>query len=232
MPAQRVLLFTRTTGFRHRSIPAAVTAFRELAAELGLDAVATEDPAEFTAETLADCRTVVFLSTTGEVLTEDSRQALEGHLASGGGFLGVHSAAGTEYDWPFYGGLVGARFRSHPESQPAILTVEDRAHPATAHLPERWPWTDEWYDFRTDPRPGVRVLLSVDEGGYRGGGMGAGHPLAWCHHYGGGRSFYTALGHHSAAYTDPDFRRHLLGALRWTCGDRTSRDEELDYCRT
>jgi type 1 glutamine amidotransferase len=222
-PARRVLVHSRTAGFRHASIPAGIKALHELAEAEGLVLTATEDPAAFTEQHLAGYQAVVFLSTTGEVLTDEGRKALESFHSSGGGFLGVHSAAGTEYDWPYYGTLLGARFRSHPEPQPSVVTVRDRTHPATAHLPEQWAWDDEWYDFRSDPREaGVRVLVTADESRYRGGlmGMGADHPLVWCHQpgEGGGRSFYTSLGHHVAAYADPDFRQHLAGALRWVCG--------------
>ena len=219
-PLPRVLLFSRTAGFRHDSIPAATEALRGIADAAGLELVATEDPDAFTAPELARCRAVVFLSTTGSVLTDDGRRALQAFHRTGGGFLGIHSAAGTEYDWPYYGTLVGARFRSHPEPQPAVVTVRDRSHPATAHLPELWSWDDEWYDFRSNPREaGVRVLASVDESRYRGGLMGADHPLVWCQDPAdAGRSFYTSLGHHADAYTDPAFRRHLAGALDWVCG--------------
>ena len=216
----RVLLFSRTAGFRHDSIPAGTEALRQLAHAEGLLLTATEDPSDLNGGNLADCRAVVFLSTTGAVLTDDGRKALESFHSSGGGFLGIHSAAGTEYDWPYYGALLGARFRSHPAPQRAVVTVSDRDHPATAHLPAQWAWDDEWYDFRSNPREaGVRVLASVDESRYQGGLMGADHPLVWCREPadGGGRCFYTALGHHTAAYADPDFRRHLAGALRWVC---------------
>ncbi|MFC1420366.1 ThuA domain-containing protein [Streptacidiphilus cavernicola] len=220
-PLRRVLLFSRTAGFRHDSIPAGTEALRAVADAEGLELTATEDPAAFTGKSLADCRAVVFLSTTGTVLTKEARTALEAFHRSGGGFLGVHSAAGTEYDWPYYGSLLGARFRSHPEPQPAVVTVRDRSHPATAHLPEQWAWDDEWYDFRSNPREaGVRVLASVDESRYRGGLMGPDHPLVWCQEPpDAGRSFYTSLGHHAAAYADPAFRQHLAGALRWVCAD-------------
>ncbi|MFC1403881.1 MULTISPECIES: ThuA domain-containing protein [Streptacidiphilus] len=219
-PLPRVLLFTRTAGFRHDSIPAGIAALGELAAGQGLELTATEDPGAFTEAGLDGTTAVVFLSTTGEVLTDQGRQALERFLSAGGGFLGIHSAAGTEYDWPFYGELLGSRFHSHPAAQPAAVTVEDRNHPATAHLPEQWDWTDEWYDFRSPPRSaeGVRVLATVDESRYQGGRMGTDHPLVWCREpEGKGRSFYTALGHFDEAYSDPAFRAHLLGALLWVC---------------
>lgn len=213
-----VLVFTRTTDYRHDSIPAGVAALRELGAAEGLRVRATEDPAAFTDASLAGVAVVVFLSTSGEVLDPAGRAALRRRVEAGGGFLGIHAAACTEYDWPWFGGLVGAWFDRHPELQPATVTVEDQAHPATAHLPRAWRWTDEWYDFRSNARPDVRVLASVDEAGYRGGGMGGDHPLVWCREYGGGRSFYTALGHAEEAYADPDFRRHLSGGLRWAAG--------------
>ncbi|MFC1430419.1 ThuA domain-containing protein [Streptacidiphilus sp. N1-3] len=218
-PLPRVLLHTRTAGFRHDSIPAGIEALRQLATAAGLELTATEDPDAFSEQNLAGYRAVVFLSTTGEVLTDDGRKALESFHATGGGFLGIHSAAGTEYDWPYYGTLLGARFRSHPAPQPAVVSVLDRTHPATAHLPEQWAWDDEWYDFRSNPRDaGVRVLASVDESRYQGGLMGSDHPLVWCQEpRDGGRSFYTSLGHHIAAYADTDFRQHLAGALHWVC---------------
>ncbi|EFL38290.1 LOW QUALITY PROTEIN: sigma-70 factor, partial [Streptomyces griseoflavus Tu4000] len=121
----------------------------------------------------------------------------------------------TEYDWPYYGELLGARFDRHPALQPGRVLTEDRDHPATRHLPAVWEFTDEWYDFRTNPRGSVRVLLSADESSYEGGGMGADHPLAWCRDQGAGRVFYTALGHSAEAYADPGFRAHLRGGITW-----------------
>jgi uncharacterized protein len=214
----RIAVFTRTTGYRHESIPDGIAAFRELGDGLGFAVTATEDPAEL-ATALADCRVVVFLSTSGETLTDESRKALRAHLAAGGGYVGVHGAACTEYEWPWYGQeVVGAVFDGHPELQPGELSVEDHDHPATAHLGERWPFTDEWYNFTANPRGRVRVLATADEGTYAGGRMGADHPMVWCHERAGGRSFYTALGHTAESYADPVFRRHLLGGLTWAAG--------------
>jgi hypothetical protein len=219
MNPPRIAVFTRTTGYRHESIPDGVNAFRELGAGHGFEVDATEDPGELAA-TLPGCAAVVFLSNSGEaVLTEDSRRALRAHLAAGGGFVGVHGAACTEYAWPWYGQeAVGAVFDGHPALQPGELAVEDRDHPATAHLGERWAFTDEWYNFTANPRGRVRVLATADETTYTGGRMGADHPLIWCHENAGGRSFYTALGHTSESYADPVFRRHLLGGLTWAAG--------------
>ena len=215
----RVLLFSRTAGFRHDSIPAAIAALGELQTEGGYVVEATEDPAQFTADNLARFRVVVFLLTTGDVLADAQQADFEAWIAGGGGYVGVHSAADTEYDWPFYGALVGAYFKAHPAVQSARVAVEVADHPATAGLVSPWSHTDEWYDFRENPRPAVTVLATVDETSYLGGTMGADHPIVWSHATtGGGRAIYTALGHTKESYAAPDFRRHLVGALRWAAG--------------
>ncbi|MCG5212833.1 ThuA domain-containing protein [Streptosporangium sp. KLBMP 9127] len=206
----RVLVFTRTTAYRHDSIPDGVAALTRLGAEHGFTVEAGEttlDP--------DGCAAVVFLSTSGDILTPESRDTLRAYVAAGGGFVGIHSAACTEYGWPAYGDLLGARFAGHPELQPGLITVEDHDHPATAHLGATWRLTDEWYDFRANPRGSVRVLASADESSYDGGSMGGDHPLVWCREYGEGRSFYTALGHTAEIYRDPDFCRHLLGGIAY-----------------
>jgi type 1 glutamine amidotransferase len=193
----RLLVYTRTTGYRHDSIPAGIAAMRGMD---GFEADATE---EFPAD-LSRYAVVVFLSTSGTVLDDAGREALMSYMARGGSWFGVHGASTTEYDWDWFGGLVGARFDKHPPMCQATITVEDRSHPATAHLREGWKRTDEWYQFRSDPRPDVRVLLSLGD-----------RPLAWCHSYGGGRSFYTSLGHPVEAFSEPMFVQHLRGALDW-----------------
>ncbi|MGH6656994.1 MAG: ThuA domain-containing protein [Actinocrinis sp.] len=212
---QRALVYSRTTRFRHDSIPAATAALRELGRDVGLEVDATEDPDAFKPAALDAYAVVVFLSTSGDVLTDDGRAAFASWVRAGGGFVGVHLASGTEYGWEFFGQLVGARFTRHPRFQPAIVTVEDQRHPASAHLPAHWHVSDEWYEFEASPRGAVRVLASIDERCYEGGTMGEDHPLAWCHENCGGRAFYTALGHDEAAYGDAAFRAHLRGALTW-----------------
>ncbi len=210
-----LLVFSKTTDYRHESIPAGVAAVAKIGADLGLAVDTTEDAGVFDREKLARYAAVVFLSTSGTVFENDEqRAALESFVRGGGGFVGIHAASTTEYEWPFYGELVGARFASHPPVQRALVIVEDATHPATAHLPETWPLVDEWYDFTDDPRLRVNVLLSVDESSYDGGGMGPGHPIAWHHEVGAGRCFYTALGHPTEAYSDPSFLAHLAGGIR------------------
>lgn len=209
----RILLFSKTTGFRHDSIPDAIAALQRLGAQRGFAVDATEDSASFTDEQLARYRAVVFLMTTGDVLDQAQQAAFERYIRAGNGYVGVHSASDTEYDWPWYGGLVGAYFSSHPAIQQASITIEDSTHPSTAGLTNPWIRTDEWYNFRANPRAHVHVLATLDETTYQGGTMGAAHPFAWYHDYDGGRAWYTAGGHTSASYAEPEFLQHLLGGL-------------------
>ncbi|GAB2975263.1 hypothetical protein GCM10023080_044960 [Streptomyces pseudoechinosporeus] len=217
-PADRVLVFSKTAGFRHDSIPDGIAAVKDLGAANGFAVDATEDGAAFTSRNLAKYDAVVFLSTTGDVLNEAQQNAFEGYVRRGGGYVGIHAAADTEYDWAFYGGLVGAYFKSHPAIQPARIEVEDHAHPATSHLAESWNRTDEWYDYRSNPRERTHVLASLDESSYTGGTMNGDHPIAWCQNYQGGRSFYTGVGHTKESFADPVVREHLLGGVRWAIG--------------
>jgi cytochrome c len=216
----RVLVFSRTAGFRHASIPAAVAAVAHLGAEHGYLVDATEDAGAFTDANLARYRAVVFLLTTGEVLDEDQQAAFERFIRAGGGFAGVHSASDTEYGWAWYGQLVGAFFQRHPAAQPAVVRIEDPSHPSTASLPASWKRTDEWYDFRANPRQAVHVLATLDESTYSGGGMGRDHPIAWCHAFDGGRSWYTAMGHTTESYTEASFLSHLEGGIDSVAGIR------------
>jgi type 1 glutamine amidotransferase len=211
--ADRVLVFSRTAGFRHDSIEVATQTVASLGAQHGFEVVATEDAATFTVEGLAGFDAVVFLMTTGDVLDAAQQAALEAFVSGGGGFAGIHSAADTEYDWPWYGQLVGAYFDSHPAIQPASVTVEDPAHPSTAALPSPWAATDEWYNFRTNVRGSAHVLLSLDEASYAGGTMGGDHPIAWCRDVGQGRSWYTGLGHTREQWATPELHAHVLGGL-------------------
>jgi type 1 glutamine amidotransferase len=213
-----VLVFSKTAGFRHDSIAVGTQAIRDLGAANSFTVTATEDASAFTTANLAQYEVVVFLNTTGDVLDATQQAAFESYIRSGKGFVGVHAAADTEYGWPFYGNLVGAYFASHPAIQQANVKVENRAHAATAPLPQTWTRTDEWYNYQTNARSTARVLATLDESSYSGGGMGTDHPHAWCKAYEGGRSFYTGGGHTQASYAEPNFRAHLLGGIRYAAG--------------
>jgi type 1 glutamine amidotransferase len=197
-----VLIFTKTTGFRHDSIPAGAAAL----SRMGFAVDVTD---RFPTRRLSRYAAVVFLSTTGDPLPRASqRRALRSYMAHGGGFLGIHAAADAGYSWPWYRELVGATFKHHAPGTPsAVVKVTDPASAATRGLPRAWRRTDEWYEFRDDPSARVHVLATVH-----------GHPIAWCRRYGGGRSVYTGMGHTTASYSEPLFERHLRGALRMAAG--------------
>ena len=215
----RILVFSKTASFRHTSIEPGIAALQALGAANGFTVDATEDAAQFTAANLRRYQAVVFLSTTGDILNDAQQAAFMAYIHQGGGFVGIHAAADTEYGWPWYGNLLGAYFASHPAPAQARLHVEDRDHPSTAALPDPWNRFDEWYDFRTNPRSrGVTVLLTLDESSYPGGQMGSDHPIAWYHEYDGGRSWYTAGGHTEDSFSEPSFLEHLLGGIRYAAG--------------
>ncbi|MCI0346326.1 MAG: ThuA domain-containing protein, partial [Chloroflexi bacterium] len=223
--ALRVLVFTRTAGFRHPSIADAHRVLGALGPRDGIVTTITEEPAVFTDEQLLGFDVVLFANTTGDVLGAAEQAALERFVRRGGGWVGVHSAADTEYDWPWYGRLVGAYFRNHPLLPVSVtVTTEDDTHPSTAHLPTTFTFVDEIYNFDRNPRFDNAVLLTVDEAGFvfpnfpPGPSMGADHPVAWYKEFDGGRSFYTNLGHRPETWDDPAFVTHLLAGIRWAAG--------------
>ena len=213
-----VLAFTKTEGYRHQSIKKGVQTLRELGRENGFIVLQTETAEDFNADNLKNYRLVVFLSTTHDVLNTAQQKAFENYIKGGGAFMGIHAAADTEYDWPWYGKLVGGYFESHPEGTPtAKIKVLNKAHPSTAHLPDSWQRTDEWYNYK-NLNPNVTVLMNLDETTYEGGTNGSNHPIAWYHEFEGGRAFYTGGGHTEASFDEPEFRQHLLGAMEWCLG--------------
>jgi type 1 glutamine amidotransferase len=228
------LIFSKTAAFRHTEcIPQGTVAIAQMAAHRGFEVDATENAALFTDANLAKYDVVIFLCTTGDVLNATQQAAFERFIKAGGGYAGIHSASDTEYDWAWYGGLVGAYFRDHPgvpgvnaQFQVATMTVEDRHTAATRRLGDTWTREEEWYNFRTNPRNDVHVLLSVDESTYdpRGYSVPGGsapmgdHPISWCHEYDGGRSFYTALGHKGVYWEEPLLLSHVLGGIEMAAG--------------
>jgi type 1 glutamine amidotransferase len=228
------LIFSKTAAFRHTEcIPSGTVALAQQALRGGFTVDATENAADFNDANLAKYDVVIFLCTTGDVLNADQQAAFERYIQDGGGYAGIHSASDTEYDWAWYGGLVGAYFRDHPgvagvnsQFQVASMDVEDRRSEATRRLPRRWTREEEWYNFRANPRDSVHVLLSVDESTYDprgysepGGSPGMGdHPISWCQEYDGGRAFYTALGHRGAYWKEPLLLSHVVGGIKMAAG--------------
>ena len=227
----RLLVFTKTAGFVHGSIPAGKRALIELGAEHGFAVDTTSDAGRFTDEGLAPYDAVAFLSTTGDVLDADQEAAFERYIATGKGYVGIHAAADTEYDWPFYRELVGRQFVQHPEHQRAtVYTVREGVEDfpggesVMAGFGDSLTLFEEWYEYTVPYALGLRDLMRVDTAtystrGYKGAErMGVYHPLAWYHGHGGGRSFYTGMGHMDETFTLPAFREHLLAGIRWAMG--------------
>lgn len=218
-----VLVFTKTEGWRHDSIEAGVEAIYQLGNENGFDVTWTEDAENFTAEILSEYDAVIFLNTTLTLFDSDQREAFQNYIQNGGGFVGIHSAADTEYDWPWYGELVGAYFNSHPNNpnvREAVVELIDSNHPSTEHLPERWDRNDEWYNFGYMNEQ-VNVLLKLDTDSYEGSEHPGNHPIAWYHEFDGGRSFYTGSGHTIESFSEPLFLDHLLGGIQYVMGLRS-----------
>lgn len=213
----QVLVFTATNGYRHKSIEKGVATLKELGKESGFQVMQTEDSLYFTSANLNKYKLVVFLSTTMDVLGKEQEAAFKSYINDGGSYMGIHAAADTEYEWPWYGKLVGAYFKSHPKQQKAKIDVIDTNHPATAHLDTSWMHFDEWYNYK-NINPDIKVIMKLDESSYSGGENGDNHPIAWYHEFDGGRAFYTGLGHTNEAYDDPAFRKHLLGGINYCLG--------------
>jgi uncharacterized protein len=219
-----VLLFTMTQGYHHQSQLEGVAALRELGKKHFFSVDWQEDPAVFKDENLQKFQAIVFLNTTGDIFNPEQKAAMERFIKSGKGFVGIHSASDTEYKWEWYTKLVGRSFHIHPVIQTAELQVLDRKFPGLERMPDRFLWTEEWYEFGAENTKGLNYVLAVDEktfdpkvnwGAKSGEGMGKFHPIAWYHNYDGGRSFYTALGHTPADYSDAFFLEHVYGGLYW-----------------
>jgi type 1 glutamine amidotransferase len=216
---KKVLLFTKTAGFHHASIPAGIAAIQKLGAANGYAVDTTTNSALFTYKNLKQYAAIIFLNTTGNVFDSAQQEGLVKYIHKGGGFAGVHAASDTEMDWPWYVRLVGASFSNHPKPQVANILVVDSMHPATRHLPRPWKKMEEWYNFKAAPAD-VHVLLAADESTYEGGKNGTNHPLAWYQNFEGGRSFYTALGHFDDAYSDTLFLKHLSEGIQFAMGQK------------
>lgn len=221
----KAALFSKTAGWHHDSINAGVTAVQDLAKLHHFEVFWTEDAGRiFTDQQLEQYDVVIFLLTSGDVLNDEQQAAFERYVQNGGGYVGVHSASDTEYEWEWYTQMVGYMFHIHPAIQTGAMKVEDPNFPGMDRFANRFLFTEEWYEFGPPKTEGLNFLLSVDENTYQpaanwgvkqGDGMGDFHPISWYQNYDGGRAFYTALGHLPATYSDADFMHHVYGGIYW-----------------
>ncbi|HEX8548546.1 MAG TPA: ThuA domain-containing protein, partial [Cytophagaceae bacterium] len=223
---KKILVFSKTLGDRHSSIEPAKLALIDLGNKNGFSVDTTEDASSFSGNNLKKYSAVVFLNTSGDVLDFHQEAAFERYIQAGGGFVGIHAAADTEYDWPWYGKLVGGYFNGHSEIRKAPIHVKDHDHASTKGLPDEWRRTDEWYNFKNISNH-LHVLLSLDDRTYTGETNGSKHPISWYQEYDGGRVFYCGGGHTEEGYKDSLFLSHILGGIEYAIGDN-----ERDYSRS
>ena len=215
----RVLIFSKTNGYHHASIAIGSETIKRLGVEHGFDVDSTTDSLQFRKKNLKKYAAIIFLSPTGKVFGPEEETALQEYVHSGKGVVGIHAAADCEYNWQWYGDLIGGFFKSHPKQQEATVIVVDQDNPATKGLPNPWKHFDELYNYKYY-NPGIKVLLKLDETSYTGGANGDNHPIAWYHEFEGGRSFYTGFGHTDQAWSDPLYLNHLLAGIQYAIGKK------------
>ena len=226
--AQNILIYTHNgegngDPYIHKNIPHAVKALVKMANEQGWQYQESDDPGFFTTENVRDLDCVIFANTNNEAFdTEEQKEVFANYIRNGGGFVGIHSASGSEREWPWYWAMLGGKFLRHPPLQEFKIKVIDPDHPATDFLGGTWDWEDEPY-YLNNLNHDIHILLALDytqlkdKDDAQGPGLqfGSYTPLSWCHTFDGGRQFYTALGHKKEYYKDEKFLKHILGGIQW-----------------
>ncbi|WP_298551474.1 ThuA domain-containing protein [uncultured Algibacter sp.] len=212
-----ILVFSKTEGFRHKSIPTGIKFMTELANKNNWNVNFSEDSKDFTSDNLKQYNVLVFLNTSGNLFDENQKKALKQYMITGKGFVGIHCVSNTEIEWPWFTEMIGATFKDHPKVQNATLHVDKSSeHPTINHLEAVEVFKDEWYNFTKPVAKHVNVLASLDESSYKGKKMNTNnHPITWYHHYDGGRVFYTGMGHTNEIYDDIRFEKLIQGAIFW-----------------
>ena len=232
-PSKKVLVFSKTKGFKHSCIPFSLKAIQKLGSENGFSVDSTTNSGFFEDKNLRNYQAIIFNNTTGDVLNNAQQAVMERYIQAGGGFVGIHSAADTEYEWPWYNELLGAYFESHPSNsniRNANVEITDKTHISTKHLPETWNRTDEWYNYKKIYHY-IKPLAYLDESTYEGGTNGNNHPISWYHEYDGGRAFYSGGGHTDESYAEPNFLQHLLGGINYAMGENVKLDYSKSYSK-
>ncbi|HMJ89210.1 MAG TPA: ThuA domain-containing protein [Candidatus Acidoferrum sp.] len=232
----RVMVYQKNgKGFVHDNLAASAAAIQELGKHNGFGVEVSTNAAVFADDTLKEYQALIFANSNNEAFENHAQRAVfRRYIRSGGGFMGIHSSTGSERQWNYFQQVQGGKFVRHSPLQKFIINGIDSTHPATAHLSGTWLWTDECYFF-TNLNPRIRVLLAADTKSLKdpklitapGQDMNGVFPLAWCQEFDGGRQFYTSLGHKIEHYSEPAFRQHLLGGIRWVLGEATTKTVHL-----
>ncbi len=227
---KNVMVFSKTAGFRHSSIKEGREFLTDLGKKEGFTVYLTENSDDFTEEKLKKYNLVIFLNTTGDVLEPAQQADFERYIQAGGGYMGIHAASDTEYNWPWYNDLMGGYFASHPgrnvsNVQNGKMIVLDKTHPSTAHMPDEFERKDEFYDFKSLKTDLLKFLIKVDENSYKEGKMGDFHPMSWYHEFDGGKAFYTNYGHTPETFKEPLMVKHFLEGIKWAMAAK------LDYSK-
>ena len=222
---KHVLVFTKNgKGYVHENIPASIAALQKLGIENGFTTDTTTNATLFTDDNLKKYDAIIFSNTNNDVFdTEEQKVAFMRYIQAGGGFMGIHSASGTERKWKWFKLMLGATFLRHPPFQKFTVYVLDKKHAAVKKLVPQWETNDECYYFK-EINPAIKVLLVSDIASIKDTGDGKNatpdifgnrYPAAWCHEFDGGRIFYTALGHSKEDYANATYLAHLVEALKW-----------------
>ncbi len=228
-----VLVYTKNgKGYVHDNIASGVASIKQLGTQQGFSVDVSDNPADFTDENLKKYNALIFNNTNNGVFdTDEQKLALMRYIQAGGGFVGLHSATGTERSWPWFKRLIGASFQRHAKHQAFTEIIIDNTNPSTSFLPRTWEQNDECYFFK-EVNPDLHVLMvhnlsTLLDDKDKPDFYGASSPSVWCHEFDGGREWYTALGHDSTTYFKPDFQKHILGGIEWVIGN----NKKLDYSK-
>ena len=233
---KKVLIYTKNgtagKGYVHKNIPASVACLKKICKQNQWAYEVSDDPSLFTKEKIGAFDVLVFSNTNNEAFdTEEQKKVFQAYIRGGGGFVGIHSACGSERQWPWFWANLGGKFIRHAKRQSFEIKVIDKEHPSTAHLDDIWQWEDDECYFVDEMNPDIHILLAVDlrtiedkrKEIYPGRVFGDYFPLAWCHEFDGGRQWYTALGHKIEHYKDNNFIKHLTGGIQWAMQKKTAK---------
>ncbi len=238
MASKKVLIYTKNgKGFVHKNIPASIKCLEKICKDNGWAFKSTDDASVFTKDKISEFDVLVFSNTNNETFdTQAQKDVFKAYINGGGGFVGIHSACGSERDWPWFWANLGGKFARHAPGQDFDIKVIDKKHISTSFLGDVWKWKKDEFYYLNHLNPGIHVLIAGDLGTikdagknkYPGNVFGRYFPLAWCQEFDGGRQWYTALGHSDEHYKDENFVKHITGGIKWAMLKNTCNKKQAD----